>query len=103
MKSNYDGLIEAVREGNVHSVEGPVEAFHPMPAAGHDTERFTVQGTAFAYSDYESLGAFNNSASHGGPLRSGLPVRITYVATGGRNLIVRLEVGRAPNRVAGGI
>jgi hypothetical protein len=35
---------------------------------------------------------FHQSASHGGPIRAGLPVRITYRPYGGANDIVRLEV-----------
>jgi hypothetical protein len=42
----------------------------------------------FCYSDYEVTAGFNNSASHGGPIREGLPVRVSYIG----NTIVRLEV-----------
>lgn len=93
IKSNHDSLVEAVNKGNVAVVEGAVENFHPMPVQGHDTERFSVAGTQFAYSDYMQTGGFNNSASHGGPIREGLPVRITYVPGSYNNVIVKLEIG----------
>jgi hypothetical protein len=94
IENRHNDLVESASSGKVRVVEGVVESFHPMPAAGHDTERFTVAGESFAYSDYEITGGFNNAASHGGPLRAGLPVRITFVQESSRNVIVKLEVGR---------
>ena len=70
-----------------NTIEGPVEHFHPMPPDGHDRERFDVDGVNFSYSDYDVTAAFNNTQSHGGPIREGLPVRICY--WGGE--ILRLE------------
>jgi hypothetical protein len=64
--------------GNCETVEGRVEHFHPMPAGGHDVEHFDVQGVDFSYSDYIVTAGFNNTSSHGGPVREGLPVRICY-------------------------
>ena len=61
-----------------------------MPREGHDEESFTVNGVEFHYSDYVIDGAFNNPASHGGPIRAGLPVRICH--KDGR--ILKLEVAR---------
>jgi hypothetical protein len=94
IENRHDNLVESANSGKVGVVEGIVENFHPMPATGHDTERFTVGGESFAYSDYEITGGFNNAASHGGPIRAGLPVRITFVQESWRNVIVKLEVGR---------
>lgn len=37
--------------------------------------------------------AFNNTSSHGGPIREGLPVRVTY----SRNAILKLEILEARN------
>jgi len=80
----------AARNGDCRTIEGRVENFHPMPASGHDTERFDVQGVAFSYSDYVVTAGFNNTSTHGGPIREGLPVRICY-----RNgEILRLQIGR---------
>ncbi|WP_321797617.1 hypothetical protein [Burkholderia sp. BCC1988] len=63
-------------------------AFEPMPYGGHAMERFCVGQVCFSYSDYVVTGGFNNTASHGGPIRAGLPVRVSYVD----GLIVKLEV-----------
>ena len=68
----------AMERNDCKIVEGAVEHFHPMPATGHDTERFDVHGVKFAYSDFIVTAGFNNTASHGGPIREGLPVRICY-------------------------
>jgi len=96
MKENRDGIIDAVAAGNFHVVEGLVENFHPMPPSGHDTERFTVQGENFAYSDYIVTGGFNNTSSHGGPMKNDLPVRITYFDGDVGRVIVKVEVGHLP-------
>jgi hypothetical protein len=52
---------------------------------------FTVQEQRFCYSDYVIAPGFRNTASHGGPIRPGLQVRIAY--TGGT--ILRLDIPRA--------
>lgn len=77
--------------------EGEVEDFKPMPFEGHALESFRVQGHQFSYSDYIWTPCFNNSSSHGGPIRSGLSVRISYYELSGtplseRNCILKLEV-----------
>jgi hypothetical protein len=64
-------------EGRYSVVEGPVANFVPMPYEGHADESFTV-----------------NSASHGGPIREGLDVRISFVRVSYGNLILRLEVAQ---------
>ena len=61
-----------------------------MPFEGHDTERFTVNGVGFSYSDYLVTAGFNQSASHGGPMHAGLPVRICYRD----GEILRLQIAR---------
>ena len=94
LRTGYDELVEAMRSGSIVVVEGSVQNYHPMPAAGHDTERFTVGGEPFAYSDYKKTGGFNNAASHGGPIRAGLPVKITFVRSSYGNVIVKLEIAR---------
>jgi len=68
--------------------EGTVANFHPMPYSGHQNETFSVNGVEFSYSDYVLVPCFNNTASHGGPIRDGLRVRIAYSG----NCILKLEV-----------
>ncbi len=84
----YRRLIRAVEAREVAYVEGIVENFVPMPYGGHSSERFEVGGKRFEYSDYRVTAGFNNTRSHGGPIREGRRVRIGYVG----NTIVRLEV-----------
>lgn len=83
----YKRSVDAYRSGHYAVVEGPVEQFRPMPYEGHQDECFTVRHREFCYSDYAIQPGFNRSASHGGPIRPGLPVRIAYL--GGQ--ILRLE------------
>jgi len=71
-------------------VEGPVENFVPMPHGGHAEESFSVAGVPFKYSDFIVTDAFNNTSSHGGPIRSDLHVRICYDPS--ENAILRLEI-----------
>lgn len=86
----YRAAVAALRDGHYSVVEGPVTDFVPMPYTGHAMERFSVQGQPFSYSDFIVTPGFRNSASHGGPIREGLYVRIAYVG----NTILRLEVAR---------
>jgi hypothetical protein len=86
--AEYRKCTEAYRTGSYAVVEGNVENFHPMPYEGHQDECFSVQGVRFCYSDYGVQAGFNQSASHGGPIRQGLPVRVAYYD----GQILRLEV-----------
>ena len=61
-----------------------------MPYAGHSDESFVVGGRRFSYSDFVVTSGFHNAASHGGPIREGLYVRVTYLG----NLILRLEIAQ---------
>ena len=74
-------------------VEGKIENFHPMPYSGHDHESFTVNGVHFEYSDYYIFYGFNNTASHGGPLKgNGQEVRLSYITVDGENRILKIEL-----------
>ena len=86
--TQYAGLKKAQVNGRAQVVEGIVTHFKPMPVTGHAMERFCVQETCFSYSDYIVTAGFNNTSSHGGPIRDGLPVRVTYVGAA----IIKLEV-----------
>lgn len=88
--SEYWELRRALRSGQFEVVEGKVVDFVPMPADGHVMERFTVNGHRFEYSDAVPTAGFNNTQSHGGPIREGLIVRIAEV----RGKIARLEIAR---------
>ncbi|HEV2651448.1 MAG TPA: hypothetical protein VGU69_09345 [Rhizomicrobium sp.] len=79
-----------LRENRCDVVEGPVTNFVPMPLAGHAEESFSVAGVGFSYSDYIVTDAFNNSASHGGPIRAGQIVRICYDPSS--HEILRLDI-----------
>ncbi len=73
-------------------VAGTVENYHPMPSGGHDSEKFTVSGVEFEFSDFDvSDYGYNNAASHGGVIRQGLNVRIGYFNNGDKNVILKLE------------
>ena len=80
--------LAAFQKGDYQLVEGVVTDFHPMPYEGHQEECFSVQDERFCYSDYVIAPGFRNTASHGGPIRSGLPVRIAYAG----GAILRLEI-----------
>jgi hypothetical protein len=92
MFREYVALRSAYRHSQFSVVEGRVTAFRPMPYQGHQLECFSVEAQTFCYSDYVVTAGFNNSASHGGPIREGLPVRVSYIG----NTIVRLEVPSNP-------
>jgi len=86
--ADYWNCSHALASGKASYVEGTVDDFIPMPYQGHANETFTVNGVPFSYSDFEVEAGFNNSSSHGGPIREGLPVRIWYVG----KEIVKLEI-----------
>ena len=88
MLPQYLRLRSAYKRHDFLVVEGYVTDLRPMPYQGHQDECFTVQPATFCYSDYDVSPGFNNSASHGGPIREGLPVRVSYVG----GTILRLEI-----------
>lgn len=90
----YNETQEIYRKKQYDIVEGTIEYFDPMPYGGHKHERFAVKGVHFHYSDYdESYYGFNNTASHGGPLKTeGQHVRLAYITKDGRNIILRIEL-----------
>lgn len=94
MSSKKKSLRQAIESGNTEIVEGLVSQFDPMPHTGYRMERFCVQGTCFEYSDHFVTGGFNNMSSHGGPIREGLPVRVTYIG----NKIIKLEIAQQTTR-----
>jgi hypothetical protein len=91
---DYRQAIGAMRDNSAKIVEGPVTKFHPMPYSGHADESFDIQGVKFSFSDYDVRAGFNNTASHGGPIREGLRVRIWYLD----GEILRLDVRDGPEQ-----
>jgi hypothetical protein len=87
-------LRKAVRDGTAQLIEGYVTHFSPMPYEGHADESFVINGNTLAYSDFNVTGCFNNTSSHGGPIREGLRIRIWVV----NDCIARLEVADEPVR-----
>jgi hypothetical protein len=90
----YHGLLQ---NGKYTIIEGEVENFVPMPYEGHSRESFTVKGVRFSYSDFDNTPGFNNTSSHGGPIKGGLYVRIYYATDPDyphENRILKLEIGQ---------
>jgi hypothetical protein len=87
---DYQAALSALSNRKYRVVEGSVADFVPMPVAGRAKERFVVRGVRFSYSDSIVTPGFHRTASHGGPIRQGLHVRVTYFG----NLILRLEVAK---------
>lgn len=80
----------ALADPRTYVSEGRVEHFTPEAWGGHSgDESFYVDGARFSYSQFVVTGAFHQTASHGGPIREGLPVRVTHLA----ERILKLEVG----------
>lgn len=74
-------------------VEGQIENFNPMPHSGHAMESFTVNGVYFEYSDFVVHYGFNNTASHGGPIkRNGQQVRLSYISRNEDNRILKIAL-----------
>ena len=87
----YLPLFQAQREyrnGEYSVVEGYITNFQPLPTDGHGRECFVVSGQRFCYSDFHGTPGFNHTSTYGGPLHSGLFVRIGYRG----NMILLLEV-----------
>jgi hypothetical protein len=87
--ATYSGHLRhkaIVQQNRCRVVEGPVEHFVP----GRAQESFSVAGVPFRYSDFMITDGFNNTSSHGGPIRSDSYVRICYDPP--RNVILRLEI-----------
>jgi hypothetical protein len=81
-------MRSACERGMYSTAEAVVHDFQPMPYEGHQDECFSVENQKFCYSDYAPQPGFSQSASHGGPIREGLPVRVVYY----EGQILRLDV-----------
>lgn len=76
--SSSANYANALKNNEYKIVEGRVNNFVPAPAEGHGMESFEVNGVPFSYSDYIITGGFNQTSSHGGPIKEGMLVRIAY-------------------------
>lgn len=74
----YARAKNAYVQGQYSVVQGRGADFHPIPYFGHQMEAFSVDGVQFSSSDYVNVPCFNHTASHSGPIRQGLSVRIAY-------------------------
>jgi hypothetical protein len=88
--SRYQTAISRLRSEDFGIVQGRVENFVPEPLTGHAMESFSVGGKSFSYGQYVDTSGFHNSSSHGGPIKEGLYVRISYRG----NVILKLECVR---------
>jgi hypothetical protein len=86
--TKYVDMKRTLQQGQYQIVEGSVEDFVPMQDYGNKRERFSVNGVFFSYSDFVITQCFNNSSTHGGPIRAHLKVRVSYVD----NCSLKLEV-----------
>jgi hypothetical protein len=84
----YRAASIALEDGRASVVEGLVSEFDPMPVTGHASESFCIERQCFHYSDFVSSIGFNNAASHGGPIKPGMRVRVSHLG----NTILKLEV-----------
>jgi hypothetical protein len=73
--------------GKFQTVEGVVREFTPGDGWQRINERFIVAGREFSYSDTMETGAYNTTAAHGGVIKEGMLIRISYVS----NKIIRIE------------
>jgi hypothetical protein len=85
----YQEFRDRLQQKNYALVEGTVTEFVPGAVDGHPMESFAVNDRKYMYSPYTSSG-FSTIAAQGGPIRSGLHVRIADV----NGNIARLEIAR---------
>jgi hypothetical protein len=89
---DYRAYAQAYKAGQYFVVEGVVAEFQPAYSQVPD-ECFRVNAQRFCYSEGKPTPGFNQTASHGGPIKPGLPVRITYLLDDSLSAhILRLEV-----------
>ncbi len=77
--------------GKCKTIQGIVKDFHPMPAGGHDTEHFTVNGVYFEYYDNSPDPGYNTAQINGGIIKGNMYVKLTYLNYNDRNVIFTVE------------
>jgi hypothetical protein len=88
---DYRRAVDALQKGEAKVVEGPVAHYWQVP---QKSESFDVQGVKFWYSDGVITAGFNHTASQGGPIRDGLPVKIWHW----HGEILRLQIKKRPSQ-----
>lgn len=100
--SRFLHLRYAMADGTAHVIEGRVSQYREMALKSGMGEQFCVEQTCFSYSSRIDKGGFHQTASNGGPIRPGLPVRVTYVDLSPdyvpNRVIIKLEVGTDTGR-----
>jgi hypothetical protein len=85
-KEHYANIL-ANNKGS--SIEGCVVEYRPRETLDRGPlESFRVDGILFEYNGSQSHYGFHLTKARGGPIREGLPVRITYM----NDVILRIEV-----------
>jgi len=74
--------------GPDQTVEGPVEHYLARQSGEVIFEQFTVDGVLVGYGSLGLPKCYHRPAANGGPIREGLPVRITYNG----DCIVKVEI-----------
>src|ERR1051326_926742 len=72
---DYRRDVDALQNGEAKIVDGRVEHYWQVP---NKSEAFDVGGVRFQYGEGLVIAGFNHTASRGGPIREGLPVKIWY-------------------------
>ena len=97
--SSWEYYKKQLTEQRCSIVEGVVTNFHPMPYHGHSHESFVINGVRFTYSDYTITPAFNNTSSHGGPIKQGMHLRVFYTDSRDfKGTTAKLRIERLPNQ-----
>jgi hypothetical protein len=91
---DYLALRKAVSSGDFSVAEGTVDNYRLTRSGRKGTESYTVAGHHFFYSGTTLGHGFRQTAADGGPIRSGMPVRIGYRG----DVILRLEIGEPDKR-----
>lgn len=73
--------VKSLSSGHYEVLQGRVEDFHPMPDDQSSGESFAISGRTFSYSDrdpFEMTACFNQTAPHGGPIHTGMMLRVKF-------------------------
>ena len=84
---HYNRARDAWKGRRAQMLEGTISQFVPPPFTGA-YETFVIDNRRFYYSDDLITGCFNHMSTRGGPLHSGVQVRLWAIG----NCIVKLEV-----------